>query len=110
VRTLVSIFAGIFTHITLFTYLSARTTCAVTVRVERAPQVGDCLMTFWDNMRISYPGALFMTDVQEGITPPGGLPVTDAWRQVLTPPFLVPAVAGLLVGLLLWAVWARKHS
>lgn len=67
-------------------------------------------MTFWDNMRISYPGALFMTDVQEKIAHPEGLPVTDAWRQALTPPFLVPAVAGLLVGLLLWAVWARKHS
>ena len=67
-------------------------------------------MTFWDNMRISYPGALFMTDVQEKIADPGGLPVTDAWRQTLTPPFLVAAVAGLLVGLLLWAVWARRHS
>ncbi len=93
-RTLISILAGIVTHILLFTYLSGRTTCAVTIQVERSPQPGDCFVRFWDNLRITYPG---------------GLPVTDTWGQVLSPPFLIPAVAGLLMGVILWAAWARKQ-
>jgi hypothetical protein len=110
VRTLVSILAGIVTHIVLFTYLSGRTTCAVTIGGEGDAQVGDCFMTVWDNLGITYPGGLFLTDVQEKVTHPGGLPMTDTWQQFLSPPFLIPAVAGLLVGLVLWAVWARRQG
>jgi hypothetical protein len=109
VRTLISILAGIVTHILLFTYLSGRTTCAVTIQVERSPQPGDCFVRFWDNLRITYPGDLFLTDARSKVTYPGGLPVTDTWGQVLSPPFLIPAVAGLLMGVILWAAWARKQ-
>ena len=109
-RTLVSILAGIVTHILLFTYLSGRNTCAVTIGGEGDAQVGDCFMTVWDNLRFTYPGGLFLTDVQGKVAPPRDLPVTHTWQQFLSPPFLIPAVAGLLVGLILWAVWARKQG
>jgi hypothetical protein len=107
-KTLISILAGIVTHILLLTYLSGKTTCAVTISVEGDAQVEECVMTFWDSLRMSYPGGLFLTEAQEGIAYPDGLPVSDTWKQFLSPPFLIPAVAGLLVGLILWGLWARK--
>src|ERR671915_661881 len=109
-KTLISILAGIVTHILLFTYLSGKTSCAVTISGEGDAQVGVCVMTFWDNLRVTYPGGLFLTEVQERIASPDGLPVSDTWRQALTPPFLIPAMAGLLVGLILWALWARSRQ
>jgi hypothetical protein len=107
VKTLTSILAGIVAHILLFTYLSGRTTCAVTLGAEDTnPQVGKCVMRIWNGFKVTYPGAFF-ADTQVQVPHPGGVPVLDTWKQFLSPPFLIPAVAGLLVGLILWTIWAR---
>jgi hypothetical protein len=108
-KSLISILAGIVTHILLSTYLSGRTTCAVRVGAEGIdPQVGRCVMRLWNGFKITYPGAFF-ADTQVQVPHPGGVPAMDTWKQFLSPPFLIPAVAGLLVGMILWAVWARRH-
>ena len=108
VKALISILAAIVTHILLFTFLSGRTTCAVTLGAEDIdPQVGRCVMRIWNGFKITYPGAFFAgTQVQ--VPHPGGAPVMDTWNQFLSPPFLIPAVAGFFVGLILWAAWARS--
>jgi hypothetical protein len=104
VKTLISILGGIVTHILLFTYLDGRTTCAVTVGAEDIdPQVGRCVMRIWDGFKVTYPGT------QAALSSPGGS-VSESWRQLLTPPFLIPGVAGLLVGVILWAAWARRQG
>jgi hypothetical protein len=90
VKTLISILAGMVIAGFVFVYLGVRTTCIVRTTVNGAEEqdYGPCVMTVLPDYHINYAG--------------------DSWPHAFLPVYVMAAAAGLLVGLILWAVWARR--
>jgi hypothetical protein len=94
VKALVSILAGIVTHSLLFAYLAGRTTCAARISSLGYEDLGKCVMRVSPDFdRISFH-----------ITWDAG-----DWPITFLPGYAIPAV-GLVVGLILWATWARREA
>jgi hypothetical protein len=87
-KTLITILAGIVTHSVVFTYLSDRTLCAARLADGGGERFGECVMRVLPRFPLTWHA--------------------DTWSIVFLPGYLIAAVAGLLVGLILWAIWARR--
>ena len=96
-KPLISILAGIVTHSVVFTYLADRTTCAARITSARFRELDKCVMTVLPDFDPTSSRVIFH------ITWDG-----DTWPTTFLPGYVIAAVAGLLVGLMLWALWARR--
>ena len=97
-KTLISILAGIVTHSVVFTYVADRTTCAARVSASaKGPDLGKCVMTVLPDFDPTESRVILHLTWD-----------SDTWPISFLPVYVTAAVAGLLVGLILWAAWARR--
>jgi hypothetical protein len=84
-KSLISILAGMVRSFLAFTYFRGRMTCDPLFNGSDVIVARRCLTPLWNGVAIRSTGS----GMQGG-------------------PLLIAGVAGLLVGLMLWAVWARR--
>jgi hypothetical protein len=91
-KSLISILAGVVTAGLFFAYLGTGTSCLVShpLGVQGREVYEECVMRVLPGYSITWDGG--------------------AWPYPFLPAYLLPAVTGLLVGLILWAVWARRQG
>lgn len=97
-RSLVTILAGIVTHSVVFTYLADRTTCAARVSATaRGPDLGKCVMRVLPDFDPTESRMVLRITWD-----------SDTWPVTFLPGYVIAGAAGLLVGVILWGLWARR--